>query len=345
LKTISVIIPAYNAELFIKNCIKTILAQTFQDFEIVAVNDGSTDKTLDILREFEAKDDRITVISQENGGVSAARNTALAAATGKYVVYVDADDTIPPDAFEILLSHMDDDVDLVVGSFNIVRIMAEPVLATPAVYTAEQIYENFIEFDKVVWMPVCKLFRRDIIADNNITYDTSVTFGEDHIFNLEYARYIRGKVIVTDEIVYNYHHIRGGLCAKYYPNMHDFQRAIYNRMEQYFGGRENMPYEYKKYYLNSHIKYCIEYYIIWQPFGKAVDRIEECFASYSDLLDDALIRELFGDESYDMIKKGDFSGFAKYYIKKNPEKTLWKKLRRNVRKFLEMLQRVFLKRA
>ena len=92
---ISVIIPAYNAGRFIEGCINTIFNQTYRDFEIIVVNDGSSDNTLDILNSLAKKDARLKVISQKNGGVSAARNTALKHAKGEFITYVDADDSLP----------------------------------------------------------------------------------------------------------------------------------------------------------------------------------------------------------------------------------------------------------
>lgn len=343
--TLSVIIPAYNAGAFVENCLKTVLDQTFSDFEVIIVNDGSTDNTLEILEEFAAKDNRITIINQENGGVSAARNAALKIASGKYITYIDADDTVPSTSFEDMLSLMADDVDLVVCSYNVKRIFTKPIYEKVTEFSADEINDRFIDFDSVVWMPVCKLFRRNIIIDNNLQYDISITFGEDHIFNLLYAKYITGRVVVSDKIVYNYHHIRGGLCAKFYPNMHEMQKYVYLKIADYFGGVENTPREYHTYFVGAYLRGNVDYYLAWLPFSKGVKLVQESFEVYDDLLDDDILKEFYTQKQCELLKKKDYRSFCLDYIKCNPRRTIWRKVRRTVRRFLELMQKIFLKRA
>ena len=99
---ISVIIPVYNVEKYLRECLDSIVNQTFKDIEIICVDDGSTDKSLEILREYEQKDKRIIVISQPNKGVSTARNIGMQQATGKYMMFVDSDDYITQNACELI---------------------------------------------------------------------------------------------------------------------------------------------------------------------------------------------------------------------------------------------------
>ena len=104
---ISVVVPAYNVEGYLGACLDSLAAQTFGDFEAVCVDDGSTDGTRAILDEYAARDRRFCVIGRENGGVSAARNTALDAARGEFVTFLDADDLFEPDALETIVAHLD----------------------------------------------------------------------------------------------------------------------------------------------------------------------------------------------------------------------------------------------
>ena len=92
---VSIIIPIYNSEQYLGKCIDSVLKQTFTDFELLLINDGSTDSSGKICDEYALKDARVRVFHKENGGVSAARNTGIKAAKGKYVTFVDADDTLP----------------------------------------------------------------------------------------------------------------------------------------------------------------------------------------------------------------------------------------------------------
>ena len=99
---ISVIVPVYNVEKYLSQCLDSILAQTFKDFECICVNDGSTDGSLDILQEYAKKDDRIKIIIQENKGLSAARNVGIREAIGQYISFVDSDDWVDKNYLQIL---------------------------------------------------------------------------------------------------------------------------------------------------------------------------------------------------------------------------------------------------
>ena len=114
---ISIIVPIYNAELYLRECIDSILNQSFTDIEVILVDDGSTDRSLKICRSY--SDPRIIIVSKTNGGVSSARNAGINAATGEYLGFVDSDDTLPEDA--LLLLHRtikSRNVDAVFGSFQ-----------------------------------------------------------------------------------------------------------------------------------------------------------------------------------------------------------------------------------
>ena len=100
---ISVIVPVYNIEAYLRKCIDSILAQTYTNLEIILVDDGSTDNSGEICNEYAAKDARIRVIHKGNGGLSSARNTGIDIATGKYIGFVDSDDYLAPDMYEKLL--------------------------------------------------------------------------------------------------------------------------------------------------------------------------------------------------------------------------------------------------
>ena len=105
---ISVIVPAYNSEMFIGKCIDSVLEQTYSNWELIAVDDGSRDKTLGILKKYAEVDSRIRVIHQENQGPGIARNTGIAEAKGNYVVFIDSDDYIEKDYFLLLSNHNED---------------------------------------------------------------------------------------------------------------------------------------------------------------------------------------------------------------------------------------------
>ena len=113
---ISIIVPIYNAEQFLRECIDSILSQNYSNIEIILVNDGSRDGSLNICQSYD--DSRIVLIDKENAGVSSARNAGLKVAKGEYIAFIDADDTLPVNALSLLLESLERyQVDLVVGSF------------------------------------------------------------------------------------------------------------------------------------------------------------------------------------------------------------------------------------
>ena len=135
---ISVVVPVYNIEEFLPECLDSVINQSYTNLEILVVNDGSTDDSLRVCNEYASKDERIQVISQENGGLSAARNTGIKIATGKYITFVDSDDYIHPDMIRVLYTKlMENNADMSVCQFT-------PVDENSAVIEGERYYAPFV---------------------------------------------------------------------------------------------------------------------------------------------------------------------------------------------------------
>lgn len=190
--TVSIIVPVYNAEKYIKRCVDSILGQEYTDFELILVDDGSTDTSGAICDEYAAADARVHVIHKENTGVSDTRNTAMNHATGKYLQFLDSDDWITSDATKLLVRTATEyNCDLVIADFY--RVVGEKVshkgsIEDEQVLTKEefaaQMMKNPADFYYgVLWN---KLYRRDLIEQYKLRMDTSVSWCEDFLFNLEY---------------------------------------------------------------------------------------------------------------------------------------------------------------
>ena len=137
MKKISVIVPVYNTEEYIEKCINSITGQTYKNLEIIVVNDGSTDNSLNILKSLQSKDSRIRIINQENKGVSAARNTGLDNTTGEYIAFVDSDDYLEKNMYEKMLKYMGESgADLVSARAFIIERSNKP---------GENDYNNYID--------------------------------------------------------------------------------------------------------------------------------------------------------------------------------------------------------
>lgn len=330
---ISVIVPAYNAEKYIKKCIKSILNQTYSNFEIIIVNDGSTDNTLNIINEF--NDKRIRIINQKNGGVSNAKNAALDIIKGDYVTFVDSDDTIPKDALEILINLMTDDVDFVSGNYNEVKFIAKPhKIASNSFKNYEDAKKRIQEFDKYMWWQAGRLYKSDIIKNFHLRFDQSISLGEDHIFNLNYAQHTSEKIIFTNKIVYNYYYIRNGLTTRFYKDMNRIQRKIYNVICQLFCF-DKINTDFTNDYISTNLNFLVEYYYVRYSLEEAIQLVEDTFKNvYADVINDAILEKSFTNKQIQYIKENNYTAFTKDYIKIFPQKTIWRKFKNNIKLFI-----------
>lgn len=216
LPRISVIIPIYNAEKFLQKCVDSILVQTFTEFELLLINDGSTDATRFICEHYEMVDSRVRVFHKENGGVSSARNVGLDNAQGEWVCFVDSDDTLPSDALEIMINS--DAADLIVGGFmmNPMAVEEYPIWESCGVVSQKDI-GSFLKhnIDTILFrVPWAKLFKKAIITNNFIRFDEGLRFGEDTLFVVSYLLQI-SSINPCNSICYNYYSIADEYISKY----------------------------------------------------------------------------------------------------------------------------------
>ena len=189
---VSIIIPVYNAEKSLRRCIDSVLHQEYTDFELLLINDGSTDSSGSICDAYAQQDCRVHVIHKENTGVSDTRNAGLDRAKGTFVQFLDSDDWITPDATKLLVRTAQSTAcDMVIADFY--RVVGERVshmdgIGEDAVLSREQFAEHMMEnpadfYYGVLWN---KLYRREIIEGHHLRMDVDIHWCEDFIFNLEY---------------------------------------------------------------------------------------------------------------------------------------------------------------
>ena len=202
----SVIIPAFNAEKTLRRCLDSLLRQDYQDVELLLINDGSTDGSESILREYSHRDPRIRAFSQENRGVSSARNLGLQKATGEYILFVDSDDYAEPGYFE-KLDHVlaNGDPELVFLSYRLVGEKAYTISMqekdmVPAAEIAELVAE-LLRKQKLnaLWS---KVFLRRVIEDRHLRFDETLDIDEDLNFIFAYILGIE-RLRFSSEILYN----------------------------------------------------------------------------------------------------------------------------------------------
>lgn len=194
LPLISIIIPLYNKELYIKKCLDSILSQTFSDFEIVIIDDGSFDNSGKIISDNFKNDLRIRYFQQENKGVSNARNRGIELSNGKFLIFIDADDTISPNFLESISSHLDTDDTIII--FGLTKVYHDKIIAVEVPRTGTfdktNILSDFAFQQKkngIYGFISNKIISLKIVKDNQIKFDEKIHLMEDYDFYIKYYTY------------------------------------------------------------------------------------------------------------------------------------------------------------
>ncbi len=224
---ISVVVPVYNVRDYLRKNIESILAQTFTDYELILVNDGSKDDSLSILREYEQKDPRITVIDKPNGGLSDARNAGMAIASGKYIQFIDSDDFVEPQLLEKCRQKLEE-----TGADMVIFDIYQYFLATGKkeiianTYDASGVYSIRTNPEMIVSIQNCawnKMYKLSLFKDNDIIYPWGCYY-ED--LGTTYRLLARcDKVAFINEPLYDYLQDRPGNIT------HQFNFSVYHVLD------------------------------------------------------------------------------------------------------------------
>ena len=184
---VSIVVPCYQNGRTLARTVQSIMGQTVTDWELIAVDDGSRDDTLLVLQALAREEPRMRVLHQENGGVSAARNAGMAAARGTWLMFVDADDWLLPDALEHLLSLTEDQLDIVCGAYEMryAQQGGRVEKHTCASGDLQTVLESLIRGDSALNSMCARLYRTDMLRQAKITAPLGVKVGEDVLFNLD----------------------------------------------------------------------------------------------------------------------------------------------------------------
>lgn len=193
---ISVIIPVYQREKIISNILEDILKQTYQEYEVLIIDDGSTDKTADICKGYEKKDNRIHVYELQHGGVGSARNAGISFAKGEYIAFIDSDDRVEPEYLEMLYRKIRG-YDMVISTFDrwfYKKDKISKVVKNIQLDVEIDMAKDFSKYFSPLYVSTllgtvyCKMFCLDIVKNNNIVFRTDVNIGEDYLFNFDYMK-------------------------------------------------------------------------------------------------------------------------------------------------------------
>ena len=237
--SISVIVPVYNVEQYLKPCLESLIAQTFENWEAICIDDGATDGSGKILDDFAASDSRFKVIHKKNGGVSAARNDGLAAASAPYITMIDSDDYFDSNLLQELYDAASaSNSDLVCCKMKKVypngRVKDEKTIFPSGEHAATP--ENIFKFR--MRGPVGKLYKRDIIEKHHLRFPIGISICEDDVFVVSYWSHI-SKFTMVDKAMYNYvqsdtsalrYKLRGRLPYDSYERTLDVPRLIFEHI-------------------------------------------------------------------------------------------------------------------
>ncbi len=233
---ISIIVPIYNSERFLAECIDSILEQSYGNIEVLLINDGSTDKTESICHIYEDKDNRIHYYHQSNHGVSVARNRGIISASGKYLMFVDSDDMLADSAVEILYRRaIENEAQLVIGGITRVRngVSVRNGFNNQVLSGREEIAEMVAAQYKtsVASSPCCKLYSTEAVADNR--FKEGISLGEDLLFNINVFSTVNKVVLVNEELYYYRVQNNNSLTNTYKDGYYEDMRLIYEEAVGY----------------------------------------------------------------------------------------------------------------
>ena len=265
-KVISVIVPVYNCEKWIVECITSVLKQTFTGYELILVDDGSTDRSGKICDEYAREYEQIRVIHKENGGGAGdARNCGIQASQGEFIVFLDGDDLQDPQMLQKMIGVQNKgDYDLVICGYQFKeeKGKGKDINPEPAILeNKEDVLNYFIKYypDGLMGYPWNKLYRKRIITENNILFPKMRRL-EDGIFNVDYIKQVERMGIIPEPLVYyraNSQVILRKLPYDFYDNMRTFSENYYKFLKSICKERSEWEKPFVYYFLNDFVC-CVE---------------------------------------------------------------------------------------
>lgn len=216
---ISIIVPVYNVEKYLRQCLDSIIAQTFTDWECILVDDGSKDNSGSICDEYAQKENRFRVIHKENGGVSSTRNLGLSEANGNYICFLDSDDRMRPELLKTCIEKIGDS-DVLIFGFERFGCRTDKMILKDLKVSGKEDCKSFLyelkengETSEFFCFPWNKLYKRDLLVNHSVLFPTDISLREDEIFAYRYLPYIESIVTISDILV-EYNDVPSGLSAK-----------------------------------------------------------------------------------------------------------------------------------
>lgn len=239
----SIIIPIYNAEVFLKECIGSLVRQTYDRFEVILINDGSTDNSSKIIDDFASKDKRIKIINQENLGVSAARNAGLDNATGKYIIFIDADDYLR-DILALEKMHTtatNHQCDVIMYDIQYEDKNVHYPLNGGEYSDKEGVDSFLFEMikDEHLNSPCNKVYKRELLNQHRIRFDENIKIGEDLLFNVEYFKHCSSVYYLKESFYFYRTSNINSATSRYLENKYSDLMTVNNKMIEWLKSRSS----------------------------------------------------------------------------------------------------------
>lgn len=258
---VSIIVPVYNVEEYLERCIESIINQTYQNLEIILIDDGSIDNSANIMKKYERMDKRIITIFKENFGAPSARNRGIELATGKYMMFFDSDDELYENAIENMVMNIQD-ADMIIGNWSYIDLNNN-------VIKKEQAFKNQL-YDKeaikriITYLPFPgnKLYRSEIIKSNKLYFD-NVRIGQDLNFYIKFTHFCN-KFATTQSLIFKYRITDNSISRTYNLNILDIVNSIEKAKDFLIKSGNNflndsiineLKIKHYKYQLNKIVKY------------------------------------------------------------------------------------------
>lgn len=257
---VSVIVPVYNAEKFLISTSKAILGQTYQNLELIFIENGSTDNTLEVCKKLESEDSRVKVIHIEKNGVSAARNAGIEAARGKYIAFSDSDDFMETNMIETMVRSMEErESDLVICGFYHMDSATGNEIET--IYGLQHKFfykEKYLHLDMMLRAQILhavwnKLYQRDLIMKYQIRFRENMQIGEDLTFNLDYLDVANVVFCLSDPLYRHYLRRDGSITNTFRPNYYKQQKFMLDRMFESLSQVDTIQEDGKEYYERAYV--------------------------------------------------------------------------------------------
>lgn len=293
---ISIIVPIYNAEKSLNRCLKSILNQSYSDFELILVNDGSKDSSEEICLAFKRADNRIIYIKKENAGVSSARNLGLRQIRGEYVTFIDSDDYIQEGYLEKLLSGANSDF-VLSGFHSTERISYVPNSAFIEKSSFKDKIPQLVDHPYLLYTPWAKLYKSSLLKKSNLFFDESLRLYEDTIFVLTYLS-ICESISIIPYAGYEYIGSWGGI-SKYKLS----QKEVEHRCKLEYDVLTNIEKKYCCHINKYHRCYAVNY--LDELYKKYTDRYcLELYRKYHTQEEtNVFLRDIYSFPTYDALRK------------------------------------------